>query len=174
MPHLIDPSDLPTLLDTDVDAARLLLELGAAESAIEHVAGPIGEVRELHRGGSGVVILDRYAASIRAVREPYGDEDLTADRYRLDGDRRSLWRLDENAVGIAWAAGLVSVYYQTADDLVARQATALALMRHSLSGIPGVLGFSEGNFSIQFNNGESWSSAQADVLEAVGRPWSFA
>lgn len=174
MPHLIDPDDLAALLDSDVDAGRLALELAAAENAIELSAGPVGEVREFHRGGAGVIILRRFAASVRAIREPYEDEDLVDGVWRLDADRRSLWRLDTSGTPIGWAAGDVSVYYQPADDLALRQAAALALIRHSLSGIPGVLGFSEGNFSIQFKNGETWSSAQADVMGSLERPWSFA
>lgn len=173
MPHLIDPTDLATLLDSDADAGRLALELAAAEAAIELAAGPVGEIREIHRGGTGVLILRRFAASVRAIREPYEDSDVDVAGWRLDADRRSLWRLDTSSIPIAWAHGEVSVYYQPADDLALRQAVALALIRHSLSGIPGVLGFSEGNFAIQFKNGETWTSAQADILHAVEQPWSF-
>lgn len=173
MPHIIDPADLGSLLESDADAALLELELVAAEAELERVAGSIGEQREYHRGGGKVLVLHRFAGSVRAIREELASADLTATEFRLDTDRRSLWRLDAAGTAVTWATGLVSVFYAPADDLAIRQATALALMKQSLAGVPGVLGMTEGNFSIQFANGETWSSARADALVGASRPWGF-
>jgi len=173
VPHIIEIEDLRTLVETDLVDAALELELSAAEAELDRIAGPLGEVREYHRGGGYALILHRFAGSIRIVREPLASADLVASAWRLDPDRRSLWRLDSSGLATTWADGLVSVYYQPSDDLALRQAVAVALVRGAITGVPGVLGMTEGNFSIQFANGQTWSSVRDDVLSSAARPWGF-
>jgi hypothetical protein len=54
-----------------------------------------------------------------------------------------------------------------------RRAVAVALIKADLTAQPGVLGLTEGNFTIQYANGQTYSVTRADVLESVGPLWSF-
>lgn len=169
---LLTPAEVRAAYATSATDAALLAEIAAAEAAIDGVAGPLGEQREEHIGGTSVIILNRRAASIRSIREYLADADLTTADWRLDSDRRSLWR---RATGYTagWAVGPVLVAYQPVDDVMVRRSVALKLIQHNLATVPGVLGFTEGNFSIQFPNGETWASTHDEILGTSNQPWSF-
>lgn len=176
---VIDLAALRSLVESDLTDDALTIELAAAEADVERVAGPLGELREVHRSVGRAIILNRYAASVRAVREFDADDDLEAEDWRLDADGRTLWRLDTGpSPASLWGGGnrdgWVRVYYQARDDLAMRQGAVIALVKGGIAGTPGVLGLTEGNFSIQFQNGATWSSVRSDVTAGVEKPWNFA
>ena len=145
-----------------------------AEAAIDRVGGPVGEIREERPGrGSAIIILARRAASIRAIREHGDDEDLAGDDWRLLSDQRSIRRLhDGTNAAHAWRRPIVS--YQPVDELATRRMVAIELVKGSLTSMPGVLGFTEGNWTIQYANGQTWRSSRQDALDELGPEWGFA
>lgn len=165
---IITPEELREHVDTELEDEALQIHIDAAEQAIERLAGALEEFTEERHGGSRIVILARHAATVSEVSEDDGDTDLTEDEdYRLLSDRRSLRRVDQE-----WS-GRVHVTYTPYSDLAVRQLVIIQLVRHALRSIPGVLGFTEGNFSIQFASGETWSSTRDDALSGLGAPWHF-
>ncbi len=174
MTALYEIAELVVLIDADVDAAAIEVQLAAATDAIEQLAGPLGEIVETHRGGSEFVILNRIATSVRIVTEEDGRLTLAADDWSLGVDGRSLRRLPEGTNPELRFNGRVAVTFQTADDLAIRRAVALELVKTGLMSQPGVLGLTEGNFTIQFANGQTWSSLRDGALEATRPPWGFA
>ena len=145
-----------------------------AEAQILQAGGALGELVEVRSGGSRIVILSRIAAEVTAAREGRVQPiELDAEDYRLNADGRSIERLEDGPnPGIRWRDP-AEIEFTAFDDLQTRRATAVALVRAALTGQPGVLGFSEGNFAIQFANGATWSSTREDVLESVGPLWNF-
>lgn len=161
------------LVETDLSPESLQLLIDAAEQAIARVAGPTGEVVEIRDGGSSVVILNRFAAAIGSVREASATEDLNEDDFWLRSDRRSIDRLATGPSPARLWRGPVVVTYTPVDEVAERKAIALKLVQLDLDAHPGVLGFTEGNWSIQFPNGESWGATRADLLAGSGPLWSF-
>lgn len=155
---------------TDEALTTFLLD---AEAAIEAVAGPAGDVVEVRRGGSSFVILNRIAATIASVVEGrYLPVELDPDDYALYGDGRSIERLGTGThPATRWTDPTFT--YAARDDRESRRVAAIALIRAALTGQPGVLGLTEGNFSIQYASGETWTATRDDVLESVGPLWNF-
>jgi hypothetical protein len=156
------------------DAALTTFE-GAAELAIEAVAGPLGAAVEIRDGGSSIVILPRYASAVTKVTE--GREvplELAANDWLLRSDRRSIERLRFGTNPAMRFLDPVRIEYTPLDDTLLRRAVAVALIKAELTAQPGVLGVTEGNFTIQYANGQSYSVTREDVLESVGPLWSFA
>lgn len=147
----------------------------AAELAIEAIAGPLGEAVEIRRGGSSFVILPRFAASIDEISEGR-DPALTLadDDWQLRSDRRSVERLPYGTNPASAFDDPVTITVTWLDDIELRRAVAIALIKADLSAQPGVLGITEGNFTIQYANGQTYTITRDDVLEAAGPLWSFA
>jgi hypothetical protein len=171
-----DVDELRTVMGGGVAAGdeTLTTFLLDAEAAIAAVAGPLGDVVEVRRGGSSFLILDRYVGSIAKVIEGrIQPVELDPTDYVLRGDRRSLERVDAGPNPASRWVDPTEVQYAAANDRETRRVTAIALIRAALTGQPGVLGMTEGNFSIQYANGETWSATRDDVLESVGPLWNF-
>lgn len=165
---IITPEELREHVETELEDDALQLHIDAAEQAIDPLAGPLEEITEERHGGSRIVILARPAASITSVFEDDGETELEEETdYRLLSDRRSLRRVDQE-----WS-GRVHVVSVPLDSLALRQLVVIQLVRHAIIGIPGILGFTEGNWSIQFASGETWSSAREDALSGLAAPWHF-
>lgn len=165
---IITVEELRELVETDLSDEALQIEIDAAEQAILRVAGSLDDVTEEREGHSEYVILARHAAEITTVSDDDGETELTeTDDWILLSDRRSLRR-----VGARWRHR-VQVAYTPADELALRQMVIVQLVRHAITGTPGVIGFTEGNWSIQFASGETWSAARQGVLDGVGLPWHF-
>lgn len=170
--------------DVGITDAALTTFEADAEAAIEAIAGPLGSTAT-HRtlGRSTVVMLPRYAASIEAVREGIDPVvDLATDDWKLLSDRRSVERmpLGTNPAYIAGPHATsyafldpVEVDYVPADDKATRRVVAVLLIRAAAVAQPGVLGMTEGNFSIQYANGQTYTVSRDDALGAVGPLWSF-
>lgn len=164
------------------DAALTVFEADA-EAAILAIAGPLGTSTYRSLGRSSIIMLPRYAASIEAVREGIDPViALASDDWRLLSDRRSIERLPlgtnpayisgPHATSYAFLDP-VEVDYTPADDLATRRVVAVLLIRAAAVAQPGVLGMTEGNFSIQYANGQTYSVSRDDALEAAGPLWGF-
>lgn len=165
--------ELRAQVETDLADADLQLLINAAEQAVARVAGPLGDVVEIRAGGSSIVILNRRAATISTIREAGQDEDLDPDDFWLRSDQRSIDRLETGPDPSSTWRGPVVVTYSPVDDVAERKAIAIKLVELDLSSTPGVLGFTEGNWSIQFPNGETWGATRADLLSAAAPLWTF-
>ena len=170
---ILTPSEVRGSVQTSATDDALAVQIAGAEAELERVLGPVGEVREIKAGGGRVIILDRPAASVRRVREYLADADLTTADWTLGSDGRSLWRVDAG-YRATWGVGPTEIAYQPRDDIALRRLVALQLIKHNVATVPGVLGFTEGNFSIQFPNGESWAATHEEILGTAGGHWSFA
>lgn len=156
------------------DDAAIQLQIDAAYEQIERVGGPLGTIVEERLGGGSVIILARRASTVAKITEPSADDDLAADDFSLGSDDRSLRRLDDGtSPASAWPRGWNRIEYTAFADVASRKAVALKMVQHGLVGMPGVLGFTEANWSIQFPNGESWSTAHAGLTADVASPWHF-
>lgn len=153
----------------------LAVFLAAAEISIDAVAGPLGEAVEIRRGGSSIVLLPRFAAEITKVTEgSVQPVELADDDWQLRSDRRSVERLPYGTNPADRFDDPVAIELTWLDDKALRQAVAVALVKSELTAQPGVLGLTEGNFTIQYANGESYTVTRDDVLESAGPLWSFA
>lgn len=173
---ILDIDQVRSAIETSLDDAGLQLQIDGALALVESVAGPVGAVTEERRGGSSVVLLGRRYASIESVTEGYATSYptvLATDDWELGPDGRSLTRRGYGTNPAAWFSGPVRVVGTAEDDVAIRRLVALQLIKHNLATTPGVLGFTEGNWSIQFPNGETWSATQADLLGTLRPLWSF-
>lgn len=173
MPPILAPADLHNRFESSLEDADLARLIAGAQGAIERVAGPLEAVTEIRRGGSSVIILPRLVASIVAVREAGDDFDLDPADWFLRSDRRSVDRLATGPNARALWHGPVAFEVQPIDDLEERRAIAIKLIELEVSRTPGLLGFTEGNWSIQFPNGETWGATRQDLLAQLDSPWSF-
>lgn len=173
---ILDAADVVAQLGSDVDPDALQIQIEGALAAIEAVAGPVTEVREDRLGGSSVIILARRAASVRRIIEAYStsSRELADDDWSLGSDRRSITRrVGGTNSASAFGDGWVTVYYQPEDAIAVRRIVAIQMIKHNVATTPGVLGFTEGNWSIQFPNGETWGATHAELLASLAQPWSF-
>ncbi len=170
-----DLDDLRAVLgDVAASDEALTTFLADAEAAIASVAGPLGDVVEVRRGGSSFVILNRIVDEISAVVEGrYLPVTLDPTDYQLRADGRSIERIDSGPNPAVRWTDPTEFRYAAKDDKESRRAAAIALIRASLTGQPGLLGMTEGNFSVQYASGETWTSTRDDILESVGPLWNF-
>lgn len=171
---LLTPDEVRALgVETPIGDSDLAFVLAGITSEIERVAGPLEDVSETRLGGSRVIILARPAAAIVRIREFDQDDDLVDDDFRLDADRRSIWRLGTGTTPRPYWWGPVLVDFAPWDNYEERRLIAVKMLQMHLTGMPGVLGFTEGNWSIQFKTGETWSTTRADILGSIEQPWHF-
>jgi hypothetical protein len=120
----------------------------------------------LRRFGDGGVGIGRRAAA----------------EYRLSPtDSRSLWRsipgTGEAAIPATSELGVwrgpVTVVSTPLSLASLRKVATAQLVKGAISNNPGVLGLTEGNFTIQYANGQTYSVTVDDVLESVDPLWSF-
>lgn len=170
-----DLAELRSVLgNVDASDEALLTFLGAAELAIAGLAGPLGDVVEIRNGGSSIVILSRLATEVTKVTEgTFAPVELDEDDWVLRSDRRSLERLETGPNPARAFDHPVSIEFTALDDKLLRRAIAIALIKGDLIAQPGVLGLTEGNFSVQYANGQSYTVTREDVLGSVGPLWSF-
>lgn len=165
--------ELRSLIATEATDDALTALLAEAEAEIARVGGLIGTVTYPMTGGSSVLILPRYVASVTSIGHRYysadTDETLDPSAYVLLPDRRSIRMADGTRF-----RPLVTVVAETLDALTIGRALALQLVRLYLTNQPGVLGFTEGNWTIQFKNGESYTLTRDALLGSLAAPWSFA
>jgi hypothetical protein len=165
-------AELRSLVATELTDAALQLLIDAAE---EQLAGlPAGDITETYRGGSSVIILRWPASAVVSVREADYTTDVPADEYRLSAtDSRSLWRKIAGASEPGTWAGPVTVVSTSASHAALRKLVTVQLVKGSINNNPGVLGMTEGNWTIQFDNGTTWSADTEDALAVAAAPWSF-
>jgi len=178
----LDVTDLREHIETELEDSALERLLAAAYDQIDAVAGPTGELIEHHAGGSRFIILRRFAAEADSggeqieVREADAAAALDpATEWRILSDRRSIERLEPGCETCErrFFGPVEVIYVPRADDAI-RDLVAIELVKGDVTSNPGVLGMTEGNWTIQYANGTTWSSSQAGALEAVAAPWSFA
>lgn len=168
--------DVRAQLNTALDDDALQMQIDGALAAIELVAGPLDPHVEERRGGASVIVLARRYASIESVSEYYATDnvvELAEDDWALGADGRSLTRRGYGTNPGYGFGGRVRVEGTPADETAIRRIVALQLIKHNLATTPGVLGFTEGNWSIQFPNGETWGATQAELLGTIGPLWHF-
>jgi hypothetical protein len=142
------------------DALERLLD--AAEQAIATIAGPVGDLTEIRDGGGSYIFLPRPASEIDTVTEWLGyssERALDEDDYSLRSDGISLRRLTTGPNASAYWVGPVEVVYTPLDDVAARQAVQLALVRLFLDHHPGVTSESIGDWSETFASNSVWNYA---------------
>jgi hypothetical protein len=173
--------ELQGLVETELGADALQLLIDAAEEMLPPLIAD--SLVEHYPGGSRVIILDHVADVVATVREGdatealeagTGDDDPDAE-YRLESDGRSITRLEphsETAIRRWW--GPVRVEYVPRSKTNLRKLVTVELVKGALANNPGVLGITEGNYTVQFANGETWSSTSLDALSRLDEPWSFA
>ena len=165
-------AELRSLVATELSNDALQLLIDAAEEQLVNL--PTGEITETYRGGSSVIILRWPAAAIDSVREADMTTDVPADEYRLSAtDSRSLWRRIPGLAQPGTWSGPVTVVSTTRSQANLRKLATVQLVKGAINNNPGVLGMTEGNWTIQFENGSTWSAAIDDALSVADQPWSF-
>jgi hypothetical protein len=180
MPSTLSVAELRTLAATELTDAALQLLIDAAEEQLATL--PVGQVTERYRGGSSVIILRWPAASVDSVTEVWESVVVPPAEYRLSPtDSRSLWRsipgTGEAAIPATSELGVwrgpVTVVSTPLSLASLRKVATAQLVKGAISNNPGVLGMTEGNFTIQFENGSTWSAAVDDALAVADAPWNF-
>lgn len=166
------------LVGTDIAIGdpELTVLLNGAWQAIEARYGSLEPVIELHHGTGPNLLLGRAAASVGSVSigSALDPTALEADDYRLGADRRSLFRLETGTnPSVVWP-GWEEVTYTPFNDVDARHTVQRKLVELELLSRPGVVGMTEGNFSIQLAQGQSYSDLREEILASLAPGWVFA
>lgn len=170
--------ELRTFIATELADSALQLLIDAAEEQLANV--PSGEISEQYRGGSRVIILRRPAESISSIREANagadlddGDPDPATAEYQLQPDGRSIYRIDPGLTYYRYWWGPVTIVSTPRALASLRKVATVQLVKGAIANNPGILGMTEGNWTIQFENGSTWSEAIDDGLAALDPPWAF-
>jgi hypothetical protein len=142
-------------------------------SQIATLAGPSGEVTERHTSAGTVIQLTRRATSITSITEiDHNDVStvLSTDDWSLRNDRRSLWRRGYGTnPSVGWVGDVVIVY-EAEDDDATRRGVQRELAKLEITSRPGIAMLVVGNWTVQFQQGRTYSELKADILVDLALP----
>ena len=176
----LTPEQLRAQLEADIALTDAALQamLTAAYQAIDKRYGPLTATSELHSGDGDTIILGRPTTTdaVDSVTIRHGETEtlLADDDWELQGDGRTMYRLLTGTSPAYYFGAPVAVVYTPTSDSADRDRVARQLVELELLSKPGVIGFTEGNWSIQFSNNQSYTQLYEEILGSLGGHWAFA